>query len=267
MTVKSRSSSISVIIPTCDREDKLKKTIKSVLNQTFRPKEIILVNNGKKKLKKNLINNKNIKIRIYNIRPYIGPAIARNKGAKMSTSEFLAFLDDDDTWPKNYLKTFDAYRKKNFSDCYSFKVVGVDGKKKFLYKNPKGKVFLEYLFQRSPGIGCSNIIVRKKIFNEGINFDNSLVPSEDKGFVIDLILKKKKISVINKSHIYYSLSNDDDRLSRVENILNGKVAILKKYYYVMSFYTKIKLMITILKIYLKIFFTKKLEINLWNKKF
>ena len=85
----------TVIILICDRFDFIEEAISSVLKQTVKPNEILIINNGNKKLPFNKhINNKLIKV--INAVPYIGIGNALNIGVSISTNEHLAFLEDDD---------------------------------------------------------------------------------------------------------------------------------------------------------------------------
>ena len=237
---------ISVVIPTCDREKFLDKSVKSVLNQKTKANEIIIVNNGKKKID-NQFKNKSIKI--INTLPHIGPAKARNIGARKAKYEFIIFLDDDDVWSKNYLQIVKKEIKKKSSDCYITRSKNLLKKNQY-YKNPKNLIKLNHLFLYNPGIGGSNIIVKKKLINQ-INFDDKLVPSEDKGLIIDFLIKKKKISVINNAFVYRSLTNDYERISNLSNYIKGKIAVYNKYKNKIPPIVKMKSLIVISRLILK----------------
>lgn len=88
---------ISVIIPTYNRAEYLKKTLESVLNQTYKNLDVIVVDDGTKgDANRNLCIDYNVKyIKIKNSG---GPAVPRNVGIREAKGEFLAFLDDDDIW-------------------------------------------------------------------------------------------------------------------------------------------------------------------------
>ena len=94
---------VSVIIPFYNNLSLLKKSIKSVLNQTFKSFEIIIIYDcGDKsniKYLKNL-NAKYSKIKIIYNKKNIGAGLSRNKGIKISKGKYIAFLDSDDTWKK-----------------------------------------------------------------------------------------------------------------------------------------------------------------------
>src|SRR5215475_868787 len=90
---------VSVIIPTHNRAEFLRSAITSVLNQTFQDFEIIIIDDASKDHTQEVIANFNdarIKV-IYN-QVSKGAAGARNIGIMNSSSEYTAFLDDDDEW-------------------------------------------------------------------------------------------------------------------------------------------------------------------------
>lgn len=99
---------VSVIIPTYKRSDYLIRAIESVLNQTYQPIEIIVVddNDGDNQYRLDTQNNLEPYIRENKIR-YIkheknkGLPAARNTGCKASFGEYIAFLDDDDEFLPN----------------------------------------------------------------------------------------------------------------------------------------------------------------------
>ena len=94
----------SVIITTFNRPKHLQKAYASVLSQSQEPDEVIIINNGKNYYENNFFPQlKKIKLKIINSKKNLFPSKARNKGAKISKNNFLAFLDDDDIWHKNYL--------------------------------------------------------------------------------------------------------------------------------------------------------------------
>ena len=93
------SHQITVIITTFNREIELKKAIRSVLDQTYKADEILVVNNGEKKLDLSEIKDLNkFNFKIINCEKNLHAAGGRNIGANTATNYYLAFLDDDDYW-------------------------------------------------------------------------------------------------------------------------------------------------------------------------
>ncbi|MBI3999245.1 MAG: glycosyltransferase family 2 protein [Candidatus Omnitrophica bacterium] len=92
---------VSVIIPTYNRSEFLERAIKSVIQQTFRNFEIIVVENGNPnrdaKVIVNRFLNSDVVVRhFYETKP--SHVQARNIGVCHATGEYIAFLDDDDEW-------------------------------------------------------------------------------------------------------------------------------------------------------------------------
>ena len=125
---------VSVVIPYYKKKFFFEKTINSILNQSYKNFEIILIyddnnleeldflKNIKKKFKnvKLIINKKNL-----------GPGLSRNKGILLSKGTYIAFCDADDIWKKNKLNLQIEFMKKhhlNFSHT-SYFVIDREGKK------------------------------------------------------------------------------------------------------------------------------------------
>jgi glycosyltransferase involved in cell wall biosynthesis len=98
---------ISVIIPTYNSEKYLNETISSVLKQSYRNFELIIVDDGSEDNTREIIEgyaSQNNQIKFFRI-PHSGnPSVPRNFGISKANGEFIAFLDNDDLWTKNKLK-------------------------------------------------------------------------------------------------------------------------------------------------------------------
>ena len=107
---------ISVIIPTYNRGNStLMKTIESAINQTYKPYEILICDDGSTDNTFDLIKSlNNPKIKYINCGRSGRPSIPRNIGIKKSKGNWIAFLDSDDYWMKNKLKNqVEIIKKKN----------------------------------------------------------------------------------------------------------------------------------------------------------
>jgi glycosyltransferase involved in cell wall biosynthesis len=108
---------ISVIIPFYKRNDLVINAVKSVLNQTHKSFEIILINDGTKNINKIndfLLKYKNIKL--INSPKNCGPANARNIGIRKATGKYIAFLDSDDLFLPEKLEKQIIHMELNNSD-------------------------------------------------------------------------------------------------------------------------------------------------------
>jgi glycosyltransferase involved in cell wall biosynthesis len=95
-------SSVSVVIPTFNRREQLALALNSVISQTVKLHEIVVVDDGSTDGTPEMLNEfvrLNPDMRILVIRQENrGPSSARNAGIKVATGDLVAFLDDDDTW-------------------------------------------------------------------------------------------------------------------------------------------------------------------------
>jgi glycosyltransferase involved in cell wall biosynthesis len=96
---------VSVVIPTYNRADKVRKGIESVLAQTFTDLEVIVVDDGSSdETGQTLKQSFGDRIRYY-FQPNQGVSVARNKGIEEARGEWIAFLDSDDLWEKEKLES------------------------------------------------------------------------------------------------------------------------------------------------------------------
>lgn len=111
--VKVMMPRVSVVIPTYNRQSKLKRALMSVLNQTFKDFEVIIVDNASSDDTE--ITVKGVQdLRIVYIRhsANLGGPAARNTGIKMARASLIALLDDDDEWfPEKLTKQVDQFQK------------------------------------------------------------------------------------------------------------------------------------------------------------
>jgi len=122
---------ISVIIPAHNEEGVIKRSIKSVLDQTFQDFEIVVVNDGSTDRTKEIVENyveNDKRIKIISSKTGHSGAYARNKGSAIAEGEILVFLDADALISEGFLKMVD----KDFKD---FKVDGLVHPKKDIHNN------------------------------------------------------------------------------------------------------------------------------------
>jgi len=95
--MKEETALVSVIIPVYNGERYLAEAIESVLSQTYRPIEIIVVDDGSTDISADIVRRFSAPVRYYyQIRSGVGAA--RNRGVELARGSFIAFLDADDLW-------------------------------------------------------------------------------------------------------------------------------------------------------------------------
>lgn len=237
------NQTISCVIPTCDRYDLLNETIDSILNQSVLPLEIIIINNGKLDLV-NFEQKSNL-IKIYKIIEYAGVSQALNFGASISKGQYIAFLEDDDMWERDYIKKL----SEAISPAYQVYVSRIDKlykNKIFNYKNAINKINLEILFIKNPGINISNLCVEKKSFIKISGFDPLIAVGADKSFAIDCLLSNYSFKVLENNQEICRF-HDGYRVSKnPKKLISSHLAFYKKYKKIMKVNQKLYLLYKII---------------------
>lgn len=230
---------ISVIIPTYKRPSNLLRAIKSVLYQTYSNWELIIVddNNNYDKYRKEtqeLINNfkknYNIEIKYIKHEKNKGGSAARNTGIRAANGEYIAFLDDDDTWEKNKLKEIvDTFKNisSEYGVCFSSYYVVTKGNKYVDYQpKTEGYIYKKELFKDyvSP---TSAVVVKKECFNNVGYFDESLPARQDYDMWLR-ISKFYKFKHVNKPLVTVYKNGTESISSDYKNHVKGTKIVLDK---------------------------------------
>lgn len=98
---------ISIIMPAYNSEKHIKKSIESVLNQSYKYWELIIIDDGSNDKTKSIIElekKKDSRIRLYFNSSNIGVSETRNRGVNLASGKWIAFLDSDDMWQSEKLE-------------------------------------------------------------------------------------------------------------------------------------------------------------------
>ncbi len=173
---------VTVILPSWNRADWLKKSIDSVLEQTFRDFELIVVDDASTDSTQEILTSYSGKIRSITFEKNLGVSAARNTAVKNCDSEWIAFLDSDDFWHPHKLQkqiaqtVIRAECPIHFTDeIWIRNGVRVNPKKK--HQKLEGWIFkpsLE-LCLMSP----STVLLRRELFDVHGLFDETLPICED----------------------------------------------------------------------------------------
>ena len=137
---------ISIIIPYCNKKNYIEQTIASILEQTFKDFEILIIYDDEKKRDLNFLENLikiDNRIKLIINEKNLGAGESRNKGIKLSSGEFIAFIDSDDLWEKNKLEIQYKYLIQNkLKICHTeYKIIDKDNKE-IGYRKSKKKTYL-----------------------------------------------------------------------------------------------------------------------------
>ena len=225
--MKKKNVDISIIIPYFRKKKYFHQSIKSVLNQTFKKYEIIIIyddeNKGDLKFIKKITKNCKL-IKIIENNKNIGAGLSRNKGISISRGKYIAFLDADDYWKKEKLRYQINFMKKNNLNFSHTNYFLIDEKSK-KYGCIKVKKELTYSdLMKSCDIGLSTVIINRTLL-KGHNFPK-LKTKEDYVLWLRLSRLNVKFCGLNKNLTYWRKL--DDSLS---NSLNQKLFDAFKVYF------------------------------------
>ena len=140
---------ISVVIPTYNRIELLKRSIDSVINQTIKPSEIIIVDDGSNDGTEAMVKKKYDSLKLIKQKNK-GASAARNSGIKASSGEWICFLDSDDEWKNDKLEK-QIIAVANNSD-YKFFHSSSESKKQI--HSPDDALIPEFLAALTPLFFC-----------------------------------------------------------------------------------------------------------------
>ena len=218
----------SVIIPLYNKAPYIAKAIESVLGQTYRDFEVIVIDDGSTDQSLEVaktFENKSITIIS---QPNSGVSTARNNGVKIAKHPYICFLDADDWWHPTFLEEM----KRLITD---FPDAGIYGSGYYIVKNGQERIApigVPQGFERGIIDYCEvyaktlcmpltsiSVVIPKHIFDEEKGFKSQLKFGEDFDLWIRITLKHKVI-LVNKSLAYYNQDVD---------VNNRGVAVHKTY--------------------------------------
>ena len=111
---------VSVVVATYNRADLISETLDSILNQTYKIFELIVVDDGSSDNTEEIVKNySDSRLKYIKTDNWGGPARPRNIGIRESKGEYIAFCDNDDLWEKNKLeKQLDIIKNNNAGLCF-----------------------------------------------------------------------------------------------------------------------------------------------------
>lgn len=210
---------VTVVIPTHNRSDLLPRAIRSVLGQTYKNLECIVVddasNDGTEQVVREFEDNRLIYLRH---ETSLHASAARNSGIKKARGEFLAFLDDDDEWlPQKLEKQLGLITSLServglvycWLDCY-------EEEQLVSQRHPKlrGNI-LKHTLDRQPIGNSSTLLVRRSVVETVGGFDESL-PRGNDGDFIRRICCDYEVDFVPKVLVKVYIGHKHERITSVD---------------------------------------------------
>ncbi len=205
-------SKISIILPTYNSDNVLENAIKSVIEQTYKNWELIIIENGKKGQAKQIAQSFNDKRIIYMYQEQPNVSNARNVGLENVTGKYVSFIDSDDRYDKDFLQKLVEYLEQNDLQLVTCGYRKLSDKSKMLIKDNTSilkttniKEYLEitkenYLYNEL----WNKVYISSIIKENNIKFDANYELGEDFIFNLDYIKFIEKAGYINETLYVYT---------------------------------------------------------------
>lgn len=193
---------VSVVIPTCNGADLVRAAVDSVLAQTERSLEVIVVDDGSRDHTPEVLATFGSRIQVVR-QPNRGPSAARNAGIARARGRWVALLDSDDVWRPDKLEVqlaalerFEGTAGVCFSDCV---IVGGDDDGRTLFevgdyrRGRRGPELADnapaVVTARRNVVHPSSLLIDRALLDAGPAFDESLRIAEDTDLLFRLTLR------------------------------------------------------------------------------
>jgi glycosyltransferase involved in cell wall biosynthesis len=228
---------VSVIIPTYNRESTIIRALDSVTAQTFQDYEIIVVDDCSTDNTGEVVGNyHDERVRFVQLSENRGPGAARNEGIRQAKGRYIAFLDSDDEWaPTKLQKQVELMEDlgPEWGLCATQLEIIKDGNIK-VYEGPDKKYLAEpfcaYISQRHK-IQTSTIMIRKEALDDVGFFDERLRRHQDADLWIRLLSKYKMAAVFEplaRMHLRYRDQFADAQTKSAQIIVQKHYCLIKE---------------------------------------
>ena len=221
----------SIIIPTYNRENIIKRTVQSVKNQTFEKWELIIVDDGSTDNTKEVVKNIDDPRIKYIYQKNAERSAARNNGIKNSNGDWVCFLDSDDSYKENHLQIFYENIQNDIKQNLDIQFYFTSQETHYVL-NKNFKVFNTHFdskkapfFFASESIVPGRVCIKKNVL-EKFNFDENIVIVEDSDLWFRISCYHK-VKFIDQATFVYSI-HDDNSINVKNNAYLTRLNGLKK---------------------------------------
>lgn len=227
---------VSVIIPTYNSERYITNCITSIINQTYKNLEIIIIDDGSvdsTRSKVEDIINKDSRVKIFN-QINSGPSVARNNGIQQATGEYIVFVDSDDKVNNLYIEKLVIQMLKDDLDCVCCGYIeestyGNVNLNHFWCDNEKidKDQFINFVFNGVGGVLWAKIFKRSIIIENNIRMNPKIFMCEDLIFILEYLKYSNKFGVINDYLYHYNRLNESSISSNINiNYLENYIEVI-----------------------------------------
>lgn len=203
-------SLVSIIVPIYNAEAYLKQCLHSLVNQTYKEIEILLIDDGSQDHSCDIAKEyvqKYSYVHLFSY-PNAGVSTARNRGLHMASGNYVMFVDSDDHMDSKTVEVMVHYMEKNHCDLVTCGYVIDCSFGHFYRRGSKAGTMtsIEALHSLARGTGINNYpwakLYKKKLF-EGIIFPENRSRFEDAYTIFKTMIKAKKIGNVSSRYYHY----------------------------------------------------------------
>ncbi len=224
-------SKVSVIIPVYNAESYLEKCLNSIMDQTYKNIEIIIVNDGSEDGSEKIIVSKMKEdTRIHYIsKSNQGVSAARNEGISRAKGDYLVFIDADDYVDSQFISNLvSLINNTEMGTCgycriNRFGEVAEKTDENLGYKELSREDFLVSLFQSEiyQGYIWNKIFITEIVKKYNIKFDVNIFYNEDRLFIFEYLLRISKVGCLGEP-LYFYLENNSGAMGKLNDRITKK---------------------------------------------
>ncbi|MHB8904158.1 MAG: glycosyltransferase family 2 protein [Patescibacteria group bacterium] len=219
---------LSIIVPFYNAEQYIKTCLDSILNQTFKNFELIIVNDCSTDNTLKILNtyaDKDKRIKLINHAQNLGVAGARNSGLKAASGDYVTFVDQDDWLDMNMYQDLMENALSNKADIVECNyeengpAILENMPINFFAGKEKINEYIIFLYKNNLSLALWNKIYNlNKIKINSINFiDHGIVEAEDFLFNLQFFYKIDSIKIINKTYYHHTRHTKSLSFHKIEN--------------------------------------------------
>ena len=231
---------ISIIIPVYNKQQYVSRCISSLLNQSYKDYELIIVNDGSTDGSRDIcMAFENERIRLYDL-DNGGVSRARNYGLDVARGEYVLFVDSDDWVDKDYISHLMRDAEGRDFDIMIFGLTRVylngERKKVEMPDWTEREFYQQYMYLQDvlsegiTGFVCNKLIRRSFINQYSIRFDTKIRMAEDVNFYLDVLRNNPTIITSRECGYYYLQEADNSSFFQKNVDFFSLMAIWRKCY-------------------------------------
>ena len=219
--MENKKTEVDIILPNYNSSEFIEKTIDSVIGQTHKNWNLIIVDDCSDEKTKKILNkySQNKNIQIVFLEKNKGAAFCRNHALELSKSEYVAFLDSDDLWFPDKLMKQIIFMKQNHYDFTYTNYTSYKGEKSIDMSNqnsikPKEKYNFES-FIKDTSIATSTMMIKKNSIGN-TKFSNTKI-CEDYFFKCQILKKVRYAYCLTENLTKYRIRKDSLQSNKIRN--------------------------------------------------